>query len=477
MKLFENYGFYRSFAYYLMGEIEKIDFFSENEEEKVFFKKLNSIMDSNDKESIEKINEIVNHIGESKCANKNHYEAYLHLKKISDLTDEDIYNLYAVMFEIFEYQNISFPACEVLYENFHLIVCDIIKENNCSVRFDNENDIRNFENEVYKILGIYVIENVKEKDLSIWGEEYNCKSPTVKILKESKPFEEYEDLNCYVHIADQETVDRVKNVEYLPGYNTSDIDKSIFFIENMITVTNKGLTDAVTFQIIGYEYFNSYQEMFEKLGTEPFGYTEETSEICAQRTEELFSKYDPEGAMALRVRKLRRRILKKIDYMFLQDYEKLLKEEKNKSSKKRNYLFEVSSQQPSYRRHHEIMKRRREVESKEADKIIKKIIESENTLFDLRKKLNISLNLRVKNELEKKGAYIIPLEMIYNDYILCSLEYKDIKSIAKQLSKKLPAKIIIIDGDLKRDFVYSNEEKDIEEIIRSLSEKHTVIWL
>ena len=337
MNLFNNYGFMRAFTRYLMKEIDNVDFFGEDVEQKEFFQTLNSTLEEYEKKPIETLNKCIEQIAKSKYAHIAHCVAFVHLKQeLENITEEDFYNLYAVLFEIFEHQEMSFPACQVLYDYFHLIVCDIKRDNNCSLTFESESDIRCFENEVYRVLGQYVIEKVDIKDLTIWGEEYDYGLEDISTVTEGKPFEEYEKLNCYVHIADQETVNRCKRASYLPGYVSTDIDGGIFLIENMITITNKDFKDAVTFQIIGHKRFDSYKEMYEELGTDSFGYINESPESCAQKTESFFSKYDPEGVLALKVRKINMWVLNKMKYMALQDYEKM-KRDKNDENFEREY--------------------------------------------------------------------------------------------------------------------------------------------
>ncbi len=85
-------------------------------------------------------------------------------------------------------------------------------------------------------------------------------------------------------------------------------------IGGLITFAAPDLSDALTFQIIGQECFDSYEEMYRTLGTAAFGCAGETPEACAAQTRAFLDRFCPEGPMALKVKRLSRPVLTRYDF-------------------------------------------------------------------------------------------------------------------------------------------------------------------
>ncbi|MBP5633291.1 MAG: hypothetical protein J6Y21_11085 [Clostridia bacterium] len=320
MDSFINKRFIRSFSYYLIKKNYFLDLDNITEQDRNFARTLLVLQEECEGSNpVEKMSGIIDYISKSGYVHKQHYYGFQQLRNdLYSLTDKEVYCLYSVMFDIIDYQDISFPACEILLDRYHEIIQYIARKTNTSLIMKSNEDVRSFEKEVYKVLARFVVAFCPLKKVSIWGENYDDGIERSNTVEEGKPFEEYEYLNCYVEVVDQETVTRMKDAVCLAGFKTMELEQGIMLNTNLITFVSKDLSDAVTLQIVGQESFDSYKVMFEKIGTKAFGYIDETPEYCAQRINELFSDCLNDGPLCLRVELLEKPILKTEDLESLQ---------------------------------------------------------------------------------------------------------------------------------------------------------------
>ena len=321
MELYLNTSFFRSFTYYFDSvDIEKRP---NPEQRQAFFIKSNSLREGfADDKRIEWILEWISYISEQDKAliNEPRYDAYMKLKtELPDLSDSDLLNLYAVMFRIEDGDTTPFPTRDILLDHYPEIVLRIAKEGKTPLVFSDEHDVSQFEKAVYTVLCDYIFAYCESDKLEIWGEYYEDAIEKKAELVDGFAGEECVNVDCKVYITDIETVNRMKRSEYAAGYYSTDIDRSTWFIGNLLTYTTGLFSNAVTLQITGHKYFDSYEEMYSTLGTDAFGYKNKTPAECAKETEYFFSKCYPEGPLALKVRKLPFPLLTKKDFIKLKE--------------------------------------------------------------------------------------------------------------------------------------------------------------
>ena len=155
---------------------------------------------------------------------------------------------------------------------------------------------------------------LRPADIAIWGERYDDGSEAPTEPVQGHGDEEFEEHNCYVHLTDRQTVERMRNAAYAAGYHSTDVDRGVMLIGNLLTFATDDLSSAVTLQVTGHTRFGTYEEMYRRLGTGAFGFPGRRPEECARETEAFFAEYDPEGPLALAVRKLPVPVLTERDF-------------------------------------------------------------------------------------------------------------------------------------------------------------------
>ena len=199
-----------------------------------------------------------------------------------------------------------------------------IFESNSAIIFNTKADIERFERQVYERLASFLLRECNENDWIVWGE---LDDDSIASVEEGKPYEEYEQINCYVHLTDADTIKRVKRAEYIPAYFSTDIDYGAMLIGNVLTFAEKNnIENAVSVQITYHMAFDTYRNMFRELGISSFGYSDGTVESCAKETIEVLSEYDYNlSPLALRVKRLIKPVFSKCDL----EYNDYYVEEKN----------------------------------------------------------------------------------------------------------------------------------------------------
>lgn len=329
MELYLTDRFLSAFSCYFMIDVWKDDeiwkkaaFLSFRQKERALLESFESHRD------IETIQTLFRHVTTSNYVNKNRFVNYQRLKAECNLSTPDMLNLLAVLFILERENKVSFPARSILYDHYLEIVLKIAHGSAVSLVFCNDHDIERFKESVYTVLSnYYILAFCSPTDLSLWGEHYEDvgKEPSEPELGHAK--EEYETVNCYVHITDIETVKRIKKSKYIAAYCSNDVDRGVSLIGNFLTFSTGLHSVAVTFQITGHMRFDSFEEMYFKLGTEAFGYDNKAYRVCAKETEHFFAKYCPEGALALKVKQLTQPILS------MKAFEQLRKKESEQSGK------------------------------------------------------------------------------------------------------------------------------------------------
>ena len=310
MQLYLNYGFLRNMSY----------FFTEDRplDDKVFhafWKQRLALQETfAQTHSPKTAGEVLRFIVSSGYAHRNRYAGYLRLKNgLPALAEPDLMNLYTVLFSTEVKMSVSWPAYRILREHFAEIVLRIVKRNAAPVVFRTAQDVARFTEALFEALCAYVLQYCPSDDVSLWGERFYTDTepqpPT-----QGYAMEEYENLTCYVHITDPDTVRKVGGAAYLAGYRSTDCDRGAMLVGGLITFASQDLSDALTLQIIGLEPYDSYEEMYHALGTAAFGCAGETPEACAAQTHAFLDRFYPEGPLALKVKRLSRPVLTKYDF-------------------------------------------------------------------------------------------------------------------------------------------------------------------
>ncbi len=262
------------------------------------------------------IEEWLSFLGEagSKGVHMYRYEGWLRLQKeLPSLSLPALWNLYAVLCELEKREEISFPAQEILRDLYPDIVLQIVAEGAVSPVFACTDDVERFAQAVCAALSDYVLAYCAPDDFSIWGENLEDPAAPPPPMKDSELGEEYEQIGCYVIITDIETVERMKRASEVAWYYSDDVDGGTSLICNLFTFTTGLHSDAVTLQITGRARFNTYEEMFDRLGVEAFGYRGKNPAECARETKWRLAETPPEAPMALHVKKLPQSLLTTAD--------------------------------------------------------------------------------------------------------------------------------------------------------------------
>ena len=315
MELYKTHSFARWLAYYLTRDVENIETHLTKDESDFIRRQLLLRKDFSENPCAETAIALVSLFTDSSFRHQTHYNGIMRLKKeLPDLSDIDLLNLFAVLFSIADRDILSFPVREILLDCYPEIVLEIAWSRTAPVLFQEETDISKFEAEVYPILCDYALAYCSTDEIAIWGENYDIGTKERREPVPGYSYEEYEQMNCYVHLTDSDTVNRMKHASYLAGYHTTDVDRGVFFIGNLITFATVDLADVVTLQIVRHQPFDSFLKMYRTLGTAAFGFAYKNPEDLAQKTEAFFEQYYPEGPLALSVRRLPLPILKKQDF-------------------------------------------------------------------------------------------------------------------------------------------------------------------
>lgn len=281
-----------------------------------FSRDIMDLIESFDKEKkIKTIIELIDNISSSKQVHGAHYKGYLQLRsELFGLSDEDVFNLYSVMFTVDDQNDISFPAHAVMLDHFHEIVLDIARKTTVPVVLKNDDDLILFKKELYRTLARFVIRFCPVESMSVLN-RYRKNTRVVLTMKEKGLTDkERKHLNCSLEITDKETVNRVKRAHYLYVYNSSDFVHGKMRIGNFYTFTTKDHSDTVSVQIVGHCYYDSNEEMVRQLGVEAFGYTNSTPEEFVDKARHNYTLFEIEKPVCLEIRELNQAIIKKSDF-------------------------------------------------------------------------------------------------------------------------------------------------------------------
>ncbi len=286
-------------------------------EKNVFSREIMDLIESFDKEKkIKTIIELIENVSSSKQVHRDHYEGYLQLRsELFGLSDEDVFNLYSVMFTVDDQNEISFPALAVMLDHFHEIVQVIARKTTASVVLKNDDDVMLFKRELFRTLARFVIVFCPVKSVSVQNKNRNNTRPVLTLKEKGPSDKERKHLNCCVEISDKETVNRVKRANYLYVYNASDFVHGKMRIGNIYTFTTPDHSDTVSVQIVGHCYYDSNEEMIRQLGVKAFGYTDSTPEEFVENARYSFTTYEMEKPVCLEIRELNQTIIKKSDFI------------------------------------------------------------------------------------------------------------------------------------------------------------------
>ena len=231
----------------------------------------------------------------------------------------DVMHIYSAMFAVERCSDISSTASEIVREHFADVVLDIARKTNTPLFIRSERDLERFKKSAFKILSEYSIKYFPEERMKVWGYNYTVGPRPIPNPEPffDNDFKSYTPMECFVHPCGEETLARLENVRFLAGFGTTDADSRIMRIGNLITFISMNSGDAVSYQIVGYEPFCSYEEMFNSLGTVDFGFKNKTPTECSNIMRSLTKDFKQYCAAALRVRKLAIPVLKSYDFIKL----------------------------------------------------------------------------------------------------------------------------------------------------------------
>ena len=209
----------------------------------------------------------------------------------------------------------SWPAYGILYDHFGEIMTDII-EAHVPCDLSDRSQVNTIHQTVYALLSHYILKDLTPNLLHIYSgdadDDENSDNNTQgenqdTDIEDGDVNEDYIYLECCVSHLEKADFKRHRDVGYIAAFGSDDLNTESTLIENMITYINKANPgEAVTYQIIGSERYPSCKEMFDTIGTKPFGCTKRDASQIAQAASFLgkFIEDPSMGMLALKVRKL-----------------------------------------------------------------------------------------------------------------------------------------------------------------------------
>lgn len=181
-------------------------------------------------------------------------EGYDLIKRNTNLSELEVLNLYKVLSDTIFSSIISIPGKRILIEKYANIVLEIYKKDSAPLIFHNTNDMRAFENEVYKIFSSQLIKLCENKDIYICdSKEYDVEEwiPTDSDCDCYSECSEY--VTCCIYEATAKEVKRISRSKFIsPDTTEYSIDSEVQCIGNILTFIDADTQYAVSVQIIGY---------------------------------------------------------------------------------------------------------------------------------------------------------------------------------------------------------------------------------
>lgn len=310
---------------------EMISYLTDHEKEKAYYDSLRpgvdtlcrspfDVIDEFNGESFENVmHEIIEALKESPYLNENCLNQYM---IVDTLSHKEGYpktaEIFRFLFDLSLGQVMSWPAYGILYDHFGEIMTDVL-EAYVPCDLCDRTKVSEMYKTVYILLSDYILKELTPSLLHIYSGDENDDEIIGNVQGELEDdngedgdeedcniYEDYLSLECCVSHLDKADFKRHRDVSYIAAFGSDDLNTESTLIENMITYINKSdPKEAVTYQIIGSERFPSCKEMFDAIGTKPFGCTKRDAAQIAQAASFL-GKFFDEPSMEMLVLKVRK---------------------------------------------------------------------------------------------------------------------------------------------------------------------------